>query len=138
MKTKSFLFGFSIFLNAVFFLFCIIALSSKNTFLSILPPEDKSITSASVVSVPAGSGIVFNSIEISLKQNEKAFIQFAVFADRKQSNLLLQALYDHNIISVSQAGIGIEITALALGSTLMQTITSEGIRDVALITVTEK
>jgi len=131
------LFGFSLFLNSFFVMMFVFASLSKTSNISVTAPDDDYITAAAVASFPRNGEVVFELIEISLNTGDKAFLQFAVVSDRKQGNMLLNTLYDPEIISVSHTGYGIEITALSQGSTLMQTLSNDGIKDVALIRVSQ-
>jgi len=136
MKIKI-LFVLSLLLNALFILFLILILpsQSKKSFFSF-NKEDGYFTSAAVVSVPLSEEISFGTIEITLMPMEKAYLQYSVCTPEiTQGNMIVRALYDPDIISVKDSGYGIEILALAHGSTLMQTFTNGGIKDVALITV---
>lgn len=137
MKIKSVLFAVSLVLNAFFILILILASLVKTAPLSFFNPGNGHVTSAAVVSVPPSAGVVFDLIEISMTPGEKAFLQFSFFAAGKQGNLLINALFDHDVISVTHTGYGIEITALTHGSTVMQTLTNDGIKNVAAITVRE-
>ena len=134
MKIKIF-FALSLFFNALFILFLILSLQSKRSYFSY-SREDGYIASAAVVSVPLSDEISFGVIEITLSPGEKAYLQYSVCTPEiKQGNMIVRALYDADIVSVKDSGYGIEISALAQGSTLMQTLTNDGIKDVALITV---
>ena len=127
----------SLFFNALFVLFLILSLSSKNAFISF-KRADGHIASAAVVSVPFSekNEIAFGVIEITMRPQDKAYLQYSFCTDEiKQANMIIASLFDPDIISVNNTGYGIEITALAQGSTLMQTLTNGGIKDVALITV---
>lgn len=135
MKIKSVLFGLSLFLNGFFILMFVFASLSKTSNVTFFSPGDGYITAAAVASFPQGGSAVFELVEISLCAGEKAFLQFTVVSDRKQGNMLLNALYDPEIIQVSHTGYGIEIFALSEGSTLMQILSNDGIKDVALINV---
>jgi len=134
MKFKI-LFILSLFFNVLFILFLILSSRSKRSFLSY-NKEEGYITSAAVISVPLSDEISFGTIEITLMPMEKAYLQYAVSTPEiTQGNMIIRALYDPDIISVKDSGYGIEILALAHGSTLMQTLTNDGIKDIALITV---
>jgi hypothetical protein len=137
MKTKiqSGFFVFSLILNGVFIAVLVMALFSKSSSLYYQTPRDDYITAAAVVSVPADGVAVFDLITMSLKPDEKAFLQFSFVSSRKQANLLINALYDPGVISISHAAYGVEITALSEGETLMQTLTNDGVKNVALIRV---
>jgi hypothetical protein len=134
-KIKSGFFVFSLILNALFVAVLVTALFSKNSSLYYQTPHDDHVTAAAVVSVPADGEAAFDLITLSLKPGEKAFLQFSFVSSQKQANLLINALYDPGVISISHAAYGIEITALSEGETLMQTLTNDGIKNVALIRV---
>jgi len=134
MKIKIFL-TLSLLFNVLFVLFLILSSQSKRSYF-FYNKEDGYITSAAVISVPLSDEISFGTIEITLMPMEKAYLQYSVSAPEiTQANMIVRALYDPDIISVKDSGFGIEILALAQGSTLMQTLTNDGIKDVALITV---
>ena len=135
IKFKSVIFVFSLIFNALFISVLITASFSKNNNISYYFPDDKLFTAAAVVSLPSDGSAVFESIEISLKPVQKAYLQYAVISSNNQSNLLINAIYDPDIISVIHTGYGIEITALQTGVTLMQTFTNDGLKDIALIIV---
>lgn len=138
IKIKSLFFFLSLFLNAVFIFLVIISGSAKTSSFSFFNP-DGYITAAAVVSVPKTQSAAVELISINLKPREKAYLQFSVISSdlKKQGNFLLTPLFDPNVISAAQTGFGLEITALREGSTLMQTLANDGIKDVALITITE-
>lgn len=125
----------SLIFNALFVLLLILSSSSKKAFISF-NREDGYVTAAAVAGVPASGEIAFGVIEITLEPLDKAYLQYSFCTDGiKQANMAIASLYDPGIIAVNNTGYGIEITALAGGSTLMQTLTNSGIKDVALITV---
>jgi hypothetical protein len=135
IKIKSAVFAFSLFLNAASALIFVSASFSKTQRLSFFAPGENCVTAAAVVSFPKDESAVFGPVEITLKPREKAFLQFSVLSGGRQGNVLLSALYDRGVVSISQTGFGIEITALSPGSTLMQTLTNDGLKEIALITV---
>jgi len=137
MKLKSVLFIASVILNVLFILILAFSLFSKSSLLSFYDPGDSYITSSAVVSSPLSGQVTFNMIEIYLTPGDKAYLQYSFLFEGKQGNLLLEALYDHGVISVSHTGYGIEITALSPGSTVMQTLTNDGIKNVAEVVVNE-
>jgi hypothetical protein len=137
INLKTLLFAASLFFNGVFILLLILASLSKTSHFSFFEPGGGYASAAAVVSFPRGESAAFGVIEVSLKRGEKAFLQFSVFSDGRQANLLINSLYDHDVISVSHTGYGILIEALSEGSTLMQAFTNEGIKDVAFVAVTE-
>jgi len=83
------------------------------------------------------SSVVFNPVEITLKPSQKTFLQYSVVTANRQTNLFVNALYDPQIIAIEYSGSGIAITALREGETLMQYIANDGIKNLALITVTK-
>jgi hypothetical protein len=134
-KIKSGFLVFSLILNAIFIAVLVTALFSKSSNLYYRTPRDGYVTAAAVVSVPADGEAVFDLITMSLRPGEKSFLQFSFVSSRKQANLLINALYDPGVISISNAAYGIEITALSEGETLMQTLTNDGVKNIALIRV---
>lgn len=135
IKLKPLLFAVSLFLNGLFIFLFVLAAVTKTSFLTFPEQGEGYVSAAAVVSFPRGGEAAFGTAEINLKPRESAFMQFSAVFEGKQLNVLVNALYDPQIISVKPTGYGIIITALAEGSTLMQTITNEGIKDVALVTV---
>jgi hypothetical protein len=136
-KVKKALFVFSLILNGLFVSLFVIASFSKSSSLYFHPPEDGYATTAAVVSFSSEKEPVFELITISLKPFEKAFLQFSFVSSNKQSNLLINCLYDPDVVSISRTGYGIEITALSEGGTLMQAVTNDGIKNIAFIEVSE-
>jgi hypothetical protein len=137
LKIKPVLTAVSFSLNGVFILLFILASLSKTSFFSFSDPGKEYTSAAAVISFPSKETAAFGEIEISLKRGEKAFLQFSVFSNKRQADLLINSLYDHEIISVSPYGRGIIIEARNKGGTLMQTFTNEGIKDLAFIAVSE-
>jgi uncharacterized membrane protein len=137
INLKSLLFGFSVFINILFFALLISAAFVKTSKLDFSAPEGF-VTAAAIVSIPSSAQASFELVEIVLKPGEKAYLQFAFYALKRQGNMLITPLYDPQIISVSQTGQSMEIKALKDGHALIQMLTNEGIRDVAFITVTEQ
>jgi len=140
IKIHYFIFGLSLLFNLLFILLMVISGSSKNSSVSFYNPDDY-ITAATVISIPKSRSAAVDRISLNLKLHDKAYLQFSVFSGQnkngKQGNLVFNPLFDPNIISISQTGPGIEITALKEGSTLIQSFTNDGINDVALVTITE-
>jgi len=133
--------GISFLLNFIFIMTLVISGSSKNSSVSFFSP-DGYITAATVISVPKTRSAAVDRISLNLKPHDKAYFQFSVFSggDKKgkQGNLIFNPLYDPKIISITQTGAGFEITALNEGSALIQSFTNDGIKDVALVTVTSE
>jgi len=133
-------FGLSLLFNFLFILLVVFSSSSKNSSVSFYNPDDF-ITAAAILSVPKTRSASVDRVSLNLKPRDIAYLQFSVFAGQKkygkQGNIVFNPLFDPNIISITQTGLGIEITALKEGSTLIQSFTNDGIKDVALITITE-
>jgi len=125
----------SLILNGIFISTFILASFSKSSSLYYQSPPDGYTAAAAVVSLPKDAEAAFELITISLKPGENAFLQVSFVSSKKQANLLINSLYDPDIISISQTGYGIEIHALQEGQTLMQTLTNDGVKNVALIKV---
>jgi hypothetical protein len=138
MKTKTAALGLSLLLNILFLTLFLLALFQDTSSLVFRGGAKESLTAAALASVPAASGeVVFGAVEISLKKGDTAQLQFSAISGGRQLNHLPSALYDHELISARPSGPGISIRALAAGETLMQTLTPEGIRDIALIRIRE-
>jgi len=132
---KTFIFGLSLFFNFLFILLLIISSFIKNTKIVCAYTNDNTITAASIVNFPKNGKANFELLELTLKPKQKAVLQYSILSEQKQSNLLISALYDPKIIKVINSGLGIEIYALSEGSTLMQMVTNDGIKNIANITV---
>ena len=137
INLKSILIWVSLVLNVLFLCFFIFAAMSDNIAVSFPAPRDAFLAAATVAHFPASSALVFNPVEFTLKTGEKVYLQYSVVTGKRQVNIVINALYDPAIIKVTQMGTGIEITALNAGETLMQSISNEGIIDIAHIIITE-
>jgi len=128
----------SLLLNALFIAFTAFALTSPRSGGAVAfdAPPAHSITAAALVTVSSGS-VTFGPFQLSLPRGESAAVQFSAVQGGKQANWLVTALYDHSVIAVDKTSTGILITALEPGSTVMQTVTEDGIQDIAAVTVTE-
>jgi hypothetical protein len=136
IKLKSLLFGLSLFVNALFIFLIILSSFSKYSRLSYYPPDEGLVTAATVINFPKDSNAVFENFELTLKPGQYAYLQYSVIlSDNKQSNMLINAIYDPDVITVFHSGFGIEILALSEGSTLMQTLTNDGVKNIASINV---
>jgi len=137
-RFKSVLFGLSLVFNGIFTAALVTASFSKSSTFYYQTPPDDYVAAAAVVSLPKDREAVFELVSMSLKQGESAFLQFSFIPARKQQgNLLINSIFDPGIVSISQTGYGIEIHALHEGETLMQTLTNDGVKNVALIRVAE-
>jgi len=135
-NVKSFIFVLSLIFNALFAALLILSSFSKNSRISCFYTDKNTVTAACIVNFPKGAKAVFENLELSLKPGQKAFLQFSLISpDQKQADFLINALFDPDVVSVSHSGAGIEILALAEGETLMQTVTNDGVKNIALVTV---
>jgi hypothetical protein len=139
IRIRKLLFVFSLIFNLLFLLFFLFALSHKTASVSFYAPPGppERLTAAALATVPGSGSIVFTTVELDLKKGEAAALQFSAVSGGRQVNLLINALYDHTVVSVEQTGFGVLITALAPGEAVMQTLGEEGFRDLARITVRE-
>ena len=126
-------------LNAVLVLFLVFSLTGKISSVSFLAMESggrQYTTGVCLASVPAeDADIVFGPVSFTVKTGEEAALQYSVFVDKRQLNLALQPLYDHEIVSIQQSGYGIIITGRKPGETVLQSFTEKGVLDIARITV---
>jgi hypothetical protein len=135
-KLKSFIFILSLFFNLIIVFLMILSSFSKNSSVSCFYIDDNSVTAASVINFPKDAKANFENLELSLKPGQKARLQYSIISPgQKQANMLINSLFDPKIISVSHNGFGIEILALSEGSTLMQAVTNDGVKNIALVTV---
>jgi len=125
--------------NVLFLLLLVFALTRKTAAMAYYrmnSPDKPYVTAAFVISVPeSGANIVFGQADFSLKAGTEASLQFSLYAD-SQLNMVLDPLYDHDIISVEQSGYGLIIKGLTPGKTVLQTFGRSGIKNLAEITVT--
>ncbi|GMO61590.1 MAG: hypothetical protein Ta2A_07760 [Treponemataceae bacterium] len=97
---------------------------------------DDKITSANIVSAPSGAAVIFNPVDITLEKGQRAQVQYSVISSvGQQLNWFAETLYDREIVRVSKNAFGITIEALAPGEALLQTLTADGIKDIARVTV---
>jgi len=130
----------SLIFNALIMVSIILTSVSKSKITSLAIPalEDGYTAAAAIVVAPASSQIVFSPVEITLKPAQKTLLQYVVVsAASKQINIAVTALYDPQIVAIEYSGSGIAITALREGETLLQYIAQDGIKNLALITVTK-
>jgi len=133
-QVKSVVFIVSVIFNVIFIFLLVLGSFSKVSRILFNAPENNR-TSAAIVSVPENAFVTFNLIDIDLSKGDTAILQFSVFSEKAQTNGFIMPLYDPDIISVKPTGFGLGITAVKEGSTLMQTLTNDGIIDVAYISV---
>lgn len=142
LKTAAFV--LSLFFNAAFAVFFAIALSGKTASVSFLDMEKLNggaayLTGACVVSVPeAGASLVFGPAEFTLSPGDVAAYQFSAVSGGGQLNMACEPLYDRAVVAVEKSGYGLVITALSPGEAVLQTLTADGIRDLARVTVARR
>jgi hypothetical protein len=97
------------------------------------------VTSAAVVSMPhdGRSETSFGVIELDLVAGSRAHLQYSVTRGREQSNWQLVYLYDPDVVSIEYTISGVLIHAKAEGESLLQIVTQDGIKTVALVRVSE-
>ena len=130
----------SVVVNALFILLCVFGIvHSRSTasvsFLNLDAGDVRYTTGVCVVSVPEHEGVVFAPVEFSLTAGARAALQFSALAQGRQLTVAVEPLYDHAVVAVEPSAYGLIIRALAPGTALLQTITGEGIRDIARVTV---
>jgi hypothetical protein len=112
------------------------ALAKFNTAVLSFPAvEDGYLAAAAVITAPDSSAPAFSPVEIAVKPAEKITLQYSVFTRGGQRDLLINALYDPQVVSVEHSASGILITARGEGETLLQYLANDGIRNLARITV---
>jgi len=134
-KIKLIIFIISLSFNVIFILLLVLSSGVKISNFVFPAPDNNSASTAVIINFPKTASAVINLIELNLAPNDTAFIQYSYFSAGKQSNFTVEALYDPKIISVIKTNYGIEILAIQKGTTLIQTITNEGIKDIAFISV---
>jgi hypothetical protein len=140
---KIILVSVSVTVNILFALFIIFAALSDEGALLRVSDMDTALreytSGACIVSVPGdGPAVIFGPVEFTLAPGERAALQFSALRKGTQLNVALEPLYDREIIAVEQSPFGIFVTAAGPGETILQTITADGIRDIARVTVTER
>jgi hypothetical protein len=106
------------------------------SFLDMDAPGAPYTSGVCIVSVPKEQAeIIFGPVAFSLAAGNQAALQFSAVLAGSQLNLAVDPLYDHAVLAVQTSPFGLLIRALAPGETLLQTITAEGIRDIARVTV---
>lgn len=130
----------SIILNVLCILLLVCALSAQRSFIAypaMDTEEQRYTTAACLVSVPEGAPVVFSPVEFTLRSGETAALQFSALREGRQLTISIDPLYDRAVVSVEQSAYGLLITAHTPGGAVLQTLTSSGIRDIAVVTVTE-
>jgi hypothetical protein len=130
----------SLVLNALFVFVVISAFSgslASVSFHDMDGAETRYTTAAAIVSVPQGREVVYGPFAVSLAAGDRAALQISAISDKRQANRLITPLYDHKVVKITETGFGIIISALEAGTTTLQTLTEEGIVDIAVITVSD-
>jgi len=127
----------SLMVNGLFILLLYSASFSEDSSLFYHTPPSGCMTAAAIVSFPSGGLAAFNQVDVSLRKGEKAFFQMVIISDKQQGSLIISPIYDPDIAAVAQTAFGLEITARNPGSSHLQTLTNDGIKNVLLITVTD-
>ena len=138
---KNILFVISVALNIFFLLFFILASSrgvSSFLFFDMDTPNERYTQSAFIVSVPSeDTDIDFGPVEFFLKKGSRAALQFSFRHEGLQSNLVIDPLYDHDVLRIEKSVFGLIIYALSPGEAVVQLFTPGGFRDIAYVVVYE-
>jgi hypothetical protein len=140
LPLRTIVLALSLVVNAAFLLILAFSLSRRAVSVSFLDKdsaETRYDTGVCIASVPRGGVVVFGSVELVIKTGEEASLQFSSVMEKIQSNIALEVLYDRALLRVERSPYGLDIKALAPGKTLLQTVTRDGIRDVARVIVEE-
>jgi hypothetical protein len=137
---KRVIFIVSIVFNALFLLLLLMGLGGSTYTFDFLSMDYKygvnNLNSAFIVSASQDdSSINFGPVELTLKTGSTASLQFSVLNGGRQSNMLIEPLYDHNVVSVERSGMGITITGVSPGETVLQLFSSSGFKDIAHVEV---
>jgi hypothetical protein len=119
-------------------LFVMLSITRFETSFSYDSSDFEKIAAANIVTSPQGSVVVFNPVEITLEPGQSASVQFSVMLSRKQLNWMAETLYDRGVVQVKKNPFGITILAVGEGTAALQTVTENGIKDVAHVTVAKK
>lgn len=129
----------SVVFNVLFVAFIVFSLSRNTASVSFLDLDTDTArytTGVCAVSVPSGGdGLVFGPVAFSLRPGEQAALQFSLSVDGRPLNLVLEPLYDHDVVTLTQTGYGLLIHAQKPGTTVLQTAGEDGFNDIATITV---
>ena len=114
---------FNLLLFSVFFaLFFFSRSVNFGNFTFFNPVPQGIVHNAFIISLPLdNSNVVFGTAEFYLRRGSVALIQLSSIINDTQSNHILQPLFDHSVVSVSQSSFGLIIQALEPGHTVLQT-----------------
>jgi len=134
---KKIIFIVSLIFNVLFILLLvfIFSIGGNTASFTSINHGDGYFSNAFIVSVPVGSDVGFGAVEISLAAGSSAYLQFSAILGGKQSSMAMEPLYDHNVVSVTQSGLGIVIKAINPGEATLQLFSPSGFKDVAYVTV---
>ena len=137
MKPLKILFGISVTANILAVGLVVAAATAAPRSASVVFTSPGSgFTTAVLASVPDSARVVIGPVEITLRENETAALQFSVVRPGGQANFLLSPiLHDRGTVSVREEGMGIVVTAIREGETVLQTFGDDGISDIAVIRV---
>ena len=139
MSVKKILFVVSVVFNVLFILAAVFIINTPITafgFFNLDSSAARYTHSAFIVSVPTGgSTLSFGPAEFQLRLGGQAAIQFATIHDGIQSNVALEALFDHSVVSVQSTPFGLLVAGINQGETVLQVFSPQGFRDIARIFV---
>jgi len=134
---KKIVFVVSIVFNVIFLmlLLLLMALNRGTASFSFVNYGTEYLNSAFIVSAPVGSEVGFGPVEITFKAGQAAYLQFSASQDGRQSNMVMEPLYDHSVLEVGQSGFGLVIRGINPGEAVLQLFSPTGFKDVAHVTV---
>jgi len=131
MLFKKILFAVSVVFNIIFILgiiFVAQASIAAFNFFDIASGGERYTHSAFILSVPqANSNLVFGPAEFQLRLGGEAAIQFATIYDGVQSNVAMEVLFDHSVVSVQNTPFGLLVAGISQGETVLQIFSPSGI-----------
>jgi len=109
------------------------------TFLAPDYGEREFTSAAQIVSIPDDgvSSAAFGPFDLTIRLGDSAYIQISAIRERVQQSLLLSGIYDTRIVELKQARYGVRVSALSIGETAIQSITSKGVTTLAVVKVVE-
>ena len=141
ISIKKILFFLSVAFNFIMLLFLVFVSTRKAShisFFDLTTKDTRYIQSAFIISVPANDAdLSFGPAEFSLRQGTASTLQYALLRDNTQSNLAMEPLYDHTVVSVEKSGFGLIIRGIAPGTAVLQLFSLDGFKDIAYVTVYE-
>ena len=139
MKKGRTIFIVSVTLNIVFILIVSVLLFVSRNMKSITFYEltgSPYIHSAFIVGVPEGrEPPIFTAVGIFLRRGDIATVQLSSFRSQRQTNQVIEGMFDHSVIAVEPTGYGIKIKALNPGETAIQVFSGFAFRDIIKVFV---